>query len=65
MKQVYANLLGNWVELTDGATIEKYDPVTWYKGDGIDLMDQFCYVNVQFRGANYRVHSSQIQIIGG
>ncbi|MEC0173017.1 hypothetical protein [Paenibacillus graminis] len=62
MKQIYANLLGNWVELTneDGATIMNEDPSTWIQEQNLH---EFDFIWVGYRGRGYKIHVSQVQIL--
>ena len=64
-KRVYANLLGEWVDITEKGTIyDHQDPAVWAKESILDL-EEWSYVNVQYEGANYRVHPSCIQVVDG
>ncbi len=70
MKKIYANLIGNWTDITHTGTIEKCDPLTFiseqltYKdGDYTAKCFKYDYVNIEYGNANYRIHPSQIQIV--
>lgn len=65
MRTVFANILGDWTEITDGDTLDCLDPVSWVKEGGLEKSEEFGYVNVQHNGENYRMHISQIQVLGG
>lgn len=64
MKNIYACLLGEWVNLTAShATIDdNKDANVWWEENGTTLFD-YDYVNVQYRGKNYRIHPSSIQVV--
>lgn len=64
MKNIYACLLGEWVNLTTShATIDdNKDANVWWEENGTTLFD-YNYVNVQYRGKNYRIHPSFIQVV--
>lgn len=71
MIRIYANLLGEWVDITEKGTVEGHnDPITYFKemitfNDGSNVAEAFKYgyVNVQFGGKNYRIDPSCIQIV--
>lgn len=62
-KKVYANLLGNWTDITVLGTIHDHkNPLTYIQESLDDLFD-YDYVNIQYNNVNYRIHPSMIQII--
>lgn len=71
MIRIYANLLGNWVDITDEGTVEDHQrPSTYfdenlcYEGDSkIAKCFEYDYINVQYKGKNYRIHPTMIQIV--
>ena len=71
MKRYYANLLGNWVDITDTGTVEDdQKPSTYFKehlsydadSRGTAFSD-YDYINIGYGGKNYRIHTSMIQIV--
>lgn len=71
MKHIYANLLGEWVDITDTGTVEDHQPPLVYfeenlcyiGGSTVAECFKYDYINVQYNGANYRIHPSCIQIV--
>lgn len=70
MKRIYANLIGNWIDITDTGTIEQQDPGSfieenlYYKSpDRKAKCFEYDYVHIQYEGADYRIHPSMIQIV--
>ncbi len=69
--RIYANLLGVWTDITDKGTIADFqNPVTYIKenltyADNSETAEcfRYDYINVQYEGHNYRIHSSMIQIV--
>lgn len=69
--KVYANLLGNWTDITETGTIaDNQDPCTYienclrYEQDStVADCFKYDYINVQYDGKNYRIHPSMIQIV--
>ena len=64
MKRLYANILGDWVELTvDTATIDKgQSPSVWMQESLQDAF-KYDYVNIEYKGKEYRVHPSMLQVV--
>lgn len=64
MKNIYACLCGNWVNLTaEHATVDDGKDVNaWWEDEGPDMFT-YNYLNIQCRGKNYRIHPSFIQIV--
>lgn len=73
MKRYYANLLGDWVDITDDGTVEDgKSPYTYFEemlyfpeGATVAECFKYGYINVQYGGKNYRIHPSCIQIVSG
>ena len=71
MKRYYANLLGNWVDITTNATVADHqDTVTYFEEtlvfkNGSKIADcfEYDYIHVQYDGKDYRIHPSCIQIV--
>ena len=69
--RIYANLLGSWTDITeDGTLADLRDPVTYIKemltyapGSNVAECFKYDYINVQYKGHNYRLHPSMIQIV--
>ena len=70
--RVYANLLGEWTDITDTGTVaDNQDPAQYFKENLIYGQDsaeaecfKFGYIHVQYEGRDYRLHPAMIQIIG-
>lgn len=64
MKCLYANLLGRWISLTDSeATLDNHvAPSVWVEEYLQDAF-KYDYVNVQYKGRNYRIHPSMLQVV--
>ncbi|MCG1703962.1 hypothetical protein K4P65_04555 [Staphylococcus epidermidis] len=66
MKNVYACLLGEWINLSESDDVIIDDSYTdanlWYK-EQIDNLFNFDYVNIQINNVNYRIHPSFIQLL--
>ena len=73
MKRYYANLLGTWTDITDEGTVNDHQPVPTYfeehlyfkPGAMVAECFEFDYINIQYKGKNYRIHPSCIQIVSG
>lgn len=71
MKRIYANLLGSWIDITDTGTVEDQQNPSAYFKENLRYMDgstvaecfKYGYINIQYNGANYRIHPSCIQIV--
>lgn len=71
MKRIFANLLGNWTDITDLGTVEDHqNPTTYFEENLRYTADstvaecfKYGYINVQYNGTNYRIHPSCIQIV--
>lgn len=71
MKRYYANLLGNWVDITDEGTVADYQKPSTYFEENLSYVDgsktakcfEYDLFDVQYHGKNYRIHPSMIQIV--
>ncbi|MEB8649341.1 hypothetical protein P4G96_10595 [Bacillus cereus] len=59
MKKIYANLLGEWVELQDTDTIQNENPYIWIREHNLH---EHNFINVSSGEKGYKIHVSQIQI---
>lgn len=66
MQNIYACLLGEWVNLSDSDNVVIDNAYTdanlWYKEQINDLFN-FNYINIQIDNLNYRIHPSFIQVL--
>jgi len=62
MKKVFANLLGEWIDITEDGTLHNRKPLT-YVDEEIHEMFKYDYINVGYNGKNYRIHPSLIQVV--
>lgn len=62
MKRIYANLLGDWVDITDDGLLEKCNP-NIYIDESIQDMFKYDYINVSYNGKDYRIHPTFIQVV--
>lgn len=66
MQNIYACLLGEWVNLSDSDNVVIDNAYTdanlWYKEQINDLFN-FNYINIQIDNVNYRIHPSFIQVL--
>ena len=71
MKRIYANLLGNWTDITDTGTVEdNQDPLAYFEenltfenGSKVAKCFEYGYINVQHGGKNYRISPGCVQIV--
>ncbi|MFZ7333624.1 hypothetical protein [Streptococcus pluranimalium] len=76
MTEVHACLCGNWVNLTDDPDCvigeHRQDPVTWWKegspiwaskNNNSNSYESLDYVNIHYRGKDYRINPIFIQIV--
>lgn len=77
MEKVYANLLGEWVDLSEDPNAKIGEnlasPQTWwdeeakihspFKRDKEDTLYELDYVNIHFKGKDYRINPIFIQIV--
>lgn len=66
MKHVYANLIGEWRNLSEDPNCKMgsnfSSPNIWWEEEGPTLFD-YNYLNIYYRGTDYRIHPSFIQIV--
>jgi hypothetical protein len=63
MKKYYANLVGEWIDITENATVSDYqDPKVYFK-ECLEDLSKYDYINIQYNDKNYRIHSSLIQVV--
>ena len=65
-ENVYACLLGEWVNLSESNDVvidNAYTDVNlWYK-EQIDNLFNFNYINIKIDNVNYRIHPSFVQVL--
>ena len=63
--RIYANLLGNWTDITETGTVaDCQKPVTYFtENSTVAECFKYGYIHVQYQGHDYRLHPSMIQII--
>lgn len=66
MKHIYACLCGEWQDLTAEPTASiggnQTAPNIWYEEEGPDMF-KYDYVNINYKGATYRIHPTFIQVV--
>lgn len=66
MKYVYACLCGKWVNLNDDPEcvmdVHKSNPSVWVK-EQLESLFNYDYINIHYKGTDYRIHPSFIQIV--
>lgn len=77
MVRYYANLLGNWVDITDDGTIDKKDAATYFEEENehkrlpdgtyskVPKCYEYGYIHVQYGGKDYRISPDCIQVVTG
>lgn len=78
MKYVYANLLGEWVNLAEDDKCvmgpHMTSPTLWWEENAEifsrnkreeDTMYQLDYINIHYKGKDYRINPIFIQIVAG
>lgn len=77
MKHVYANLLGEWKCLNDDDNCvmgeNKVSPSQWWEENAViyapierieaDTLYEFPYLNISYKGKDYRISPYHIQIV--
>lgn len=70
MKRIYANLLGEWVDITEVGTVDNQKPTIFFKenlsyekNSNVAKCFEYDYINIQYNGRNYRIHPSMVQIV--
>ncbi len=69
--RIYANLIGNWVDITeDGTVADGKNPILYFK-ETLSFLEnstvaecfKYGYIHVQYHGHDYCIHPSMIQFI--
>lgn len=70
MKRIYANLIGNWTDITETGTIERQDPLTFIEENlfykpysKVADCFEYDYIHIQYQNSDYRIHPVMIQIV--
>lgn len=71
MKRYYANLLGTWVDITDDGTVADHqnpsscfeENLTYQENSTCAKCFELGYIHVQYKGKDYRIDPSCIQIV--
>jgi hypothetical protein len=58
--KVYANLLGDWVELNGHGEIFNTPVQQWVKENNLH---EHVFVSIKYKGKGYKIHVSQIQLV--
>ena len=69
--RIYACLLGEWIDITETATVADYqNPVTYFRenlkyDEGSRYADcfKYDYIHIQYQGKEYRINPAFIQIV--
>lgn len=68
--RIYANLIGNWTDITNTGTIENQDPEVFIEeklmySDKSGKADcfKYDYIHIQYGNRDYRIHPSMLQIV--
>lgn len=65
MKNIYACLLGQWFNLSADTTCiidNTANPNVWWEEYGANMF-KYDYVNITYKGKNYRIHPTFIQVV--
>ena len=62
MNRVYANLLGNWTDITSDGLINESEAYLYVK-EQIQDMFKYDHINVFYKDKTYRIHPTMIQIV--
>ncbi|MDK9844896.1 hypothetical protein CD144_02205 [Staphylococcus equorum subsp. linens] len=66
MKNVYACLLGEWVNLSNKENIiidNSYNDANHWFREKNDTLFDYDYINIEIDNAHYRIHPSFIQVL--
>lgn len=69
MKRIYANLLGDWTDITDGGLVDGYPAkeliqnLSYEKGSYKAKGLEYDYVNITFGEKSYRINLAMLQIV--
>lgn len=69
--KIYANLLGEWTDITHTGTVADGQSPTLYFQENLAFVEgstvaecfKYGYIHVQYQGHDYRLHPSMIQIV--
>ncbi len=69
--RIYANLLGNWTDITEAGTVADFqNPVTYFKenltfdkNSSIAKCFEYGYIHVQYNGKDYRLAPEHFQFV--
>ena len=69
--RIYANLLGNWIDITDKGTVADYQhPTTYFKENlifdstsKVAKCFEYGYVHVQYQDKDYRLAPEHFQFV--
>lgn len=69
--RIYANLLGNWTDITDCATVADYqNPTTYFEenytfdeNSKVAKCFEYGYVHVQYNGKDYKLAPEHFQFV--
>lgn len=62
MQKVFANLIGNWTDITSDGLINEEKPSLYIQEQLQDLF-KYDHVNVFYKDKTYRIHPTMIQIV--
>lgn len=71
MTKIYACLLGEWIDITETATVADHqDPLKYFK-ENLEYSDEsryakcfkYDYIHIQYQGKDYRINPVFIQIV--
>ena len=62
MNRVYANLLGNWTDITSDGLINESEAYLYVK-EQIQDMFKYDYIKVFYKDKTYRIHPTMIQVV--
>ena len=68
--RIYACLLGEWVDITETATVAYREPFSYFKenlkyenGSRYAKCFEYDYIHIQYQGKDYRINPAFIQIV--
>lgn len=69
--RIFANLLGNWTDITEiGTVADNQNPITYFKenlifeeNSTVAKCFEYGYIHVQYNGKDYRLAPEHIQIV--
>lgn len=63
LKKYYANLIGEWVDITENATVSDHQDPKIFFNESLHTLFDYDHINIQYKGKNYRIHPSFIQVV--